>query len=107
MSVNSPTFSLSLSRSNSEQNNHQFFQNEAELVWHRRCDPPPSEPLTIDDCQGRRAMKIRAVGGEAWSMVLVKGWCQSIVGSEVFDRAMLGGRDSMREMNDGDGFGQG
>ncbi|KAK8507080.1 hypothetical protein V6N13_069872 [Hibiscus sabdariffa] len=48
--------------------------------------------------------------GETWSMVLIRGWCQSLVGSEVFDgcsidergRVVLGGRDSMREMNDGD-----
>ncbi|KAK8547949.1 hypothetical protein V6N13_123372 [Hibiscus sabdariffa] len=37
------------------------------LVWHRRCNPPPPEPLTVNDRQDRM-VKMRVVGGEAWSL---------------------------------------
>ncbi|KAK8485234.1 hypothetical protein V6N13_117090 [Hibiscus sabdariffa] len=58
-------------------------------MWHRRRYPQPLEPHTVDDCQDRR-VKMRVVGGEAWLIVLVKGWSQSMVGCEVFDGCLTG-----------------
>ncbi|KAK8600986.1 hypothetical protein V6N12_050831 [Hibiscus sabdariffa] len=82
-----------------------------------------ARPTTVDDRQDRRVkMRVVLVKRDRWLWLgdgVSRWWAVRVVlggrdsmremndGDGFGQRVVLGGRDSMREMNDGDGFGQG